>query len=308
MRFGGHETFAIREGWLHKGLKLLIERPDLLVDEYAADWLGVGRNMAKSIHHWLVATGLAERTMQKSGRRVASMKPTALAEIVQAADPYFLDIGTWWILHVNMVNRPDHAATWCWFFNQANLTRFEKPLCIEGMRRQIEISRMRPPSDRTLDRDVSCLLSTYARRIPPEDSDPEDAKNCPFRELGLMTHYVGSGYYELHYRPKHLPAELIGYALARSSNDTQGSSKHTDISIQDAAMKAGGPGRAFVMTAESLFEVVSSLDSDAALQRSGIELAGHAGERVIRIVSRDPLDWVRFYYKSANAEITVDAA
>ena len=23
MRFGGHETFAIREGWLHKGLALL---------------------------------------------------------------------------------------------------------------------------------------------------------------------------------------------------------------------------------------------------------------------------------------------
>ena len=57
MRFGGHETFTIREGWLHKGVKLLMENPEQLIDENACDFLGVGRNMAKSIRHWLVATG-----------------------------------------------------------------------------------------------------------------------------------------------------------------------------------------------------------------------------------------------------------
>ena len=56
MKFSGHETFAIREGWLHKGLKLLIEEPELLYDEYVADWLGVGKNMSRSIRHWLVVT------------------------------------------------------------------------------------------------------------------------------------------------------------------------------------------------------------------------------------------------------------
>ena len=61
MKFSGHETFAIREGWLHKGLKLLIEAPDKLVHEFSADWLGVGKNMARSIRHWLEVTGLARR-------------------------------------------------------------------------------------------------------------------------------------------------------------------------------------------------------------------------------------------------------
>ena len=46
MRFGGHETFAVREGWLHKGLKLVAEEPDKLADEHVADWLGVGRSEA----------------------------------------------------------------------------------------------------------------------------------------------------------------------------------------------------------------------------------------------------------------------
>ena len=55
MRFGGHETFPVREGWLHKGLKLVVEEPGKLTGEHVADWLGVGRNMAKSIRYWLQA-------------------------------------------------------------------------------------------------------------------------------------------------------------------------------------------------------------------------------------------------------------
>ena len=39
MRFGGHETFPVREGWLHKGLKLVAEEPDKLSHEHVADWL-----------------------------------------------------------------------------------------------------------------------------------------------------------------------------------------------------------------------------------------------------------------------------
>ena len=68
MRFGGHETFPIREGWLNKGLRLLVEDPIKMTDEYYADWLGVGRNMGKAIKHWLVATGIAQPLDQKRSR------------------------------------------------------------------------------------------------------------------------------------------------------------------------------------------------------------------------------------------------
>ena len=50
MRFGGHETFPVRDGWLHKGLKLVAEEPDKLRDEHVADWLGVGRNVGLNGH------------------------------------------------------------------------------------------------------------------------------------------------------------------------------------------------------------------------------------------------------------------
>jgi hypothetical protein len=49
MRFGGHQTFSIREGWLFKGMRLLEGEPELFGSEYLQDYLGVGKNMAKAI-------------------------------------------------------------------------------------------------------------------------------------------------------------------------------------------------------------------------------------------------------------------
>ena len=117
MRFGGHETFPIREGWMHKGLKLLVEDPELLVDDNAPDHLGVGQNMAKSIRHWLVATCLAQATEKARGAKKSDLEPTALGRLVWRRDRYFVDHATWWAIHINLVNNPDHAASWTWFFN-----------------------------------------------------------------------------------------------------------------------------------------------------------------------------------------------
>ena len=116
MRFGGHETFSVREGWLFKGLRMLIEDPDLLGDEFVADHLGVGRNMAKSIRHWLVATELAYRGEGRVHNKTP-LRVTELGRLVNDHDPYFLEIGTWWALHANLVRNRDDAATWVWFFN-----------------------------------------------------------------------------------------------------------------------------------------------------------------------------------------------
>src|SRR5690606_1817146 len=123
MRFGGHETFAVREGWLHKGLRLLVEDPKKLHSPDVADWLGVGRNMAKSIKHWLLVTGLA--VSAKSTRGDSLLQSTDLGELIYKRDPYLLQTGTWWALHVESANCDVHAVTWWWFFNRFSLSRFD---------------------------------------------------------------------------------------------------------------------------------------------------------------------------------------
>lgn len=294
MRFGGHETFAIREGWLHKGLKLLKERPDLIADDNLADHLGVGRNMAKSIKHWLVATGLGQSCHIPSKTNKPTLAASDFGELVWEQDPYFTEPGTWWALHVNLVNCSEHALTWTWFFNSFNFDRFDRSVCLEGLKRNLELSKQRMPSARTLERDVACLLSIYARVIPAEDVDPEEGNDCPFRELGLMSHFKTSGYYQSHQGRKEIPAELFGYALSKPFRDAASGKGSTDITVLDAARQSGGPGRAFLLTNESLFEVASQAESN--LVNGGIEIVGLAGSRAIRVARRAPLEWMKQFY------------
>ena len=295
MPFGGHETFAIREGWLHKGLAMLIDRPDQLLDEHVADYLGVGRNMAKSIKHWLVATQLAEKPDVKGGYKHAKFVETPLGKLIHKADPYLLHPGTWWALHVNLVSNPAQAYSWSWFFNAFRQARFERAVCVAGIRRKIEMLRKRLPSPKTLDRDVACLLTTYARVIPEAKVDPEDVNHSPFRDLGLLSHYRESGAYQLHQGAKPIPPELLGYTLSKAFRPAAGKQK-VGVSLQDAARKPGAPGGAFALTAESLFEVATLCEE----QCEDIEVAGLAGERIVRYLPLTPEQWLTRYYKRVN--------
>ena len=59
LRFSGHETFHCKEQWLTKGVQLFdYKEVDAFNDDiFAIKELGVGKNMVKSIHHWLKAFG-----------------------------------------------------------------------------------------------------------------------------------------------------------------------------------------------------------------------------------------------------------
>ncbi len=299
MRFGGHETFYIREGWLHKGLKLLREEPRLLVDEYSADWLGVGRNMAKSIRHWLLATGLSE-IESKEGRKYV-YRVTELGDLIWRNDPYFLDTGTWWALHVNLINNPDQATTWSWFFNRFTSPRFERAACTEALRRFLELSRKRLPSQRTLQRDIACLLGSYAKVIPPEVSDPEEAKICPFTELDILRQIRPSGVYQLNSGRKQVSSHLLGYCVSKARNiaGSGGNSQFLEISFHDAARLPNSPGKVFVLTAESLYEQTLQFETQESTR---IKIGGLAGERVLKLKTQPQLSWLKDHYEAVGEQ------
>ena len=79
---------------------------------------------------------------------------------------------------------------------------------------ELAIEGQRPPSPKTLSRDIACLLSSYATPIPPTQEDPEDGHECPFRSLGLITYLRESDTYQLNRRKKDIPFEIVGYAFA----------------------------------------------------------------------------------------------
>jgi hypothetical protein len=296
MKFGGHETFAVREGWLHKGMKLLVEDSRKLNDPDAADWLGVGRNMGKSIKHWLLAAGLASATSTE-GREVR-LEPTRLGTLIYEHDRHLLQTGTWWALHIELVSSRDHALTWFWFFNQFNLSRFDRSVCLANLKAYLELTGQRVPAQKTLQRDIACLIATYATVLPADSGDPEEADECPFRELGLMTYSRSTGACSLITSTKPVPPEMLGYALSKALLLSAPTQKVYDITLREAASKEGGPGRAFVMGADSLFEL--ALKGEQLLGRGTLQVAGLGAERTIRLPQRSQLAWLKAYYDRAT--------
>lgn len=283
MRFGGHETFPIREGWLTKGLQLLNNDP-ALVDRHreAADVLGVGHNMAKAIRHWLLVTGLAERPYRQE-----PLQRTALGEVVVNHDPYMVEPVTWWAVHVNLVLREKVAVTWSWFFNRFDHERFDRMTCVDQLARYAGAQYSRAPSRNTLTRDVQCLLASYARSVPPSTDDPEEGRDSPLQELGLLTHYTESDTYRIHRGTRTVPPEALAYALALrfgASDETT-----AQAAFPTALAAAGGPGRIFALSGEGLAAAVDTAERELD---GGLATTMLGGERVIQIAARAPEAWL----------------
>jgi Protein of unknown function (DUF4007) len=296
MKFSGHETFPVREGWLHKGVKLVYEKPEMFLHDEVSDTLGVGRNMAKSIRHWLVVTGLAESHRLAGKDREPVLRLTKFGELIWEFDPYFLAPGTWWMLHTNLVNNAESATTWNWFFNNFNHDRFDRAVCLESLRRFVESSRSKVPTISTLSRDLGCLLLSYSRMIPSGNDDPEDGADSPFRELGLLSYYRTSGYFRIDHSSKDLSPFVLGYAMSRAFPFSDTLAKKSDVRLLDVIKTSGGPGRVFCLNGESLFETISKAES---ISENLIQITGLAGDRAIRIRNLESNEWAGLYFKSA---------
>lgn len=282
MRFGGHETFYIREGWLTKGLRMVVNEPERFEDALVADLLGVGRNMAKSIEHWLQATGLAMRVESGRKSQANTIRATPLGEVIWSRDPYFTHASTWWFLHINIVCNPDHAASWNWFFNEYPSTRFERSVLVSALERTEKLRSRKPPSRKTIERDVGCLLGSYAVDVPYRKKDPEEEIDCPFQELRLVRHYRASGYFELNKHKKHVEPEVVLYAMNQATVETGISIG--DIRLQELMRVRNGPAQTLCLSSEALYEHITDVESLG--REFGLSISGLAGDRQIRYPRR----------------------
>jgi len=305
MRFGGHQTFYIREGWLFKGLQLLIERPEDLVSDLSFDHLGVGKNMALSIQHWLQATGLAVKADKTSGVRTRLLTPTRLAELIWDRDRYFAFPDTWWILHTNILHEREHAETWYWFFNHYSADRFDRESCLRKFMRYVHNDLTgNIPKERTVAKDLSCFINTYAVDVPMRDIDPEEDINCPFRELDLLVNYRESGHIQLQRRRRNIAPNVFMHALERclrmgeAADDPIMEGTVTDLRFFDLSRMDNNPMRVFALSTDVFFEML--IDLEREYPEMGIRVIGLAGDRQIRVVRHDPFYWIAEAFDSRS--------
>ena len=157
-------------------------------------------------------------------------------------------------------------------------------------------------SPKTLQRDLACLLSSYATDVPPTVSDPEDASDSPFRDLGLIVHFRDSGSFgRERLSASDVPAELVPFALLMAGNRTPGTDEVIEVTVRDACLMPSGPGRCFNMELEAFYELC--LRAEKELGPKQFQLVSLAGEREIRFSATAPEVWLQNYYNRLERRV-----
>lgn len=300
MKFGGHETFYLRPGWLTKGLFLVRDHNQIIWNsDFASDTMGVGRNMSKSIGWWLSLTGLVHRPTQKE-----ALQLTSFGKMVIQHDPYLSHTNSWWFIHLSIIlGGQDDVFTW--FFQKSSEDRFKKNALEGCLVTHLESQGETVPTPKTLDRDISVLLHSYARPIPaPKDQDPEDNLDCPLRRLGLLVHRRDLDDYERRATSTRIPAEVVAATLNLLQKD-RGIAGQIDVPL-DFAGTVRRAGKIFGLSAEVTAEEI--MHTSEILGYDLLSIRHLAGQRVVTLRKAGIADWYQYHFKRKAMQQSIETA
>lgn len=248
-RLKGHESFILREGWLTKGLFAVHKNPGLFTENFGADELGVGTNMAKSIRYWMRCAGLI---MEGAKSQVYLSR---LGQWLLQQDAYFEDDFSLWLVHANIVRNFEQASTWYVFFNdydQEHFTRKDMEQEIkEALYRRIKLSEL---SERSLQDDCEAVLQMYGKK-QASGMSPEEKKFSPFYRLGLLREQDGI-YYREQPDLKKMDALLVLFIMQEILEEEKG---YYQISVDRLLRAEKSPGRILQIRRSFLLQYLEEL-------------------------------------------------
>ena len=246
IRLQGHEKFALREGWLTKGLNEVInpKYENVFLEKDAAEILGIGNNMVKSLRYWMRVFGLTN----ESGTELS-----LFGNLVEQYDKYIEDTFTLWIMHSKISKDIHNATSWYMFFNRCDADDIDKAQ-IGGILYR-EISKFVPGkkiSEKSLDSDIDVLLSMYSKQ--KENEDPEDKSVSPFSQLGLVKN-TGGKYTKMHPSAKVFDELIVLYEVASMIGEKEG------LSIDELVYGDNGLNKIYNMSNVMANDYLDRLDT-----------------------------------------------
>ena len=291
MRFRGHETFAIRKGWLNKGIKNIKKDPGVFLGDAGnpMDVLGIGSNMVKSLRYWMLATNISKEP--NYGHRTQSL--TELGKIIDEHDPYLEEIGSLDLIHYELASNDDSATAWYIFFNEFNYTEFTEDDFHSSVKKYVRMnSDGELPSERSVSDDYKCIINTYYQRNNADKVNPEDNIGSPLTELGLIDYlYAKSGnrYYKKVMIKEALLPDLIALAIIiKNANGNK------EIKISTLLNKSKSLGKVFNLDMVRIINILYRLE-----KKGYVKVIRTAGLDVVQIVTdKDYLDCIKEYYQT----------
>lgn len=280
IRLQGHEKFAIREGWLNKGLMLVPTFPDIFLRKDATDLLGIGSNMVKSLRYWMKAFGLIEEKPS-----VGAML-TPMGKMIAKYDPYLEKNFTLWLMHSYIAKNREDATTWFMYFNHCDADELDKYEIESILLREIKkYAEGQSFSEKSLNNDIDVLLSMYSK--DKEKRDPEDKNVSPFSQLSLIK-CVDKKYVKSHSDKKSLSEMVILFELMMMLEDSEG------ISIEEVIFAENGLSNVYNMTSVLANDYFDRLDAAGYIhvnRTAGLDM-------IYPVRKMSPVEVLEEYYKN----------
>lgn len=287
-RYGRHETFAVRYGWLTKAARRVADQGTFDASLETADALGLGSKMVQSLQFWVEAMGIVE-TLDRMAGGIERQRLTDLGALVWKHDRFLEYPATWWFLHMQLCSVP--GTVWTWFFNEFGERHFDRNACVDAFLRHTRDKAQNPATPAVAQKDVACLLAAYAAPMAAEAADPEDGIASPLRELGLVLRHDQVNRFERVRAPFRLPPEAFLAAASRLAAELGKDS----VPLEELARRPNGPGRLLCLGFESLDEAVEAACEAYWSQGVRTELLG--AERHLLVPAKRPAAWLKDHYR-----------
>lgn len=285
LKLSGHQTFAIRYGWMEKGVRFANENLNFS-DDTAIVSLGVGKNMVESIKYWCeMAQILIDGNTTEFGLLLLNENG--------GWDPFLEDNASLWLLHWKLITNPDYVTSGSIIFNFLHKNEFCKRDVVEAIAKYVNQNDIKLPTENITFRDIDCYIRSYAgtKRFEKKKSS-EESFECPLQELGLIHQMTDAEMYRFAIGPKiTLPPEIIGYAIWEylSKNNKQA------FRIQEALYHENSPGQVFMLDENTMVEAVNYLHSTPEWS-TYFSFTESAGIALIHCTLSDGNDLLNYYY------------
>ena len=211
VRFAGHETFACRATWLHKGLNL-IDRKGLEAftkAESVVD-LGVGRNMVLAVRYWVNAFGLID----DKGKSTSIARLIVETEEGAALDPFLESRDSLWLLHFALV-KGGYGTLYPFFFKEFFKRKssrfFTESEVLRNLISWLKENQIKILSERSLKSDLRVLIDNYCLRGAGQNA--EESMTNILIDLNLIRKTTFKSEGEVVYELNHLANKSINEPL-----------------------------------------------------------------------------------------------
>ena len=247
LKLQGHEKFALREGWINKGLMIIPKNPGVFLQQDAPDVFGIGNNMVKSLRYWMRALGL---TIEGG---TSGVKLSPMGALVAKYDPYIENPFTLWLMHSYIAKNKGDATSWYMYFNYCDANDLEKHQIYTILLRKItQYVGEQKFSEKSLNSDIDVLLNMYSKN--KIKSDPEDKNISPFSQLALIKNTDGK--YTKNHPDRRIFSEFVVlYELENMLDGREG------LSIDEAVNGESGLAKIYNLTSVMANEYFDRLDA-----------------------------------------------